>query len=85
MNLQPPWPTVRIPYLLLFTSETHSIPVNLLSPDPIHYFWVLPILGYKANVQRIATVYLSALASDVAGVIETQVLARTCICQVLYW
>ena len=59
-----------MPYLLMFTSETCLLPVNLLSLGPIHQFWVLPIQGYKAGVWRIATLYVSALAADTAEVIE---------------
>ena len=53
-----------VPCLLMFTSETRSLPVNLLSPGPIHQVWVLPIPGYKAGVRRIATLYLSALVAN---------------------
>ena len=59
-----------MPYLLMFTSETRSLPVNLLSPGPIHQVWVLPIPGYKAGVRRIATLYLSALVANPLEVIE---------------
>ena len=58
-----------MPILLMFTSETYSLPVNLLSLGPIHRVWVLPILGYKAGVRRIATLFLSALVSNFLQVI----------------
>ena len=58
-----------MPYLLVFTSETRSLPVNLLSPGPIHQVWVLPIPGYKAGVRRIATLYLSALVANFLQVV----------------
>ena len=64
MNLQPPWPTAVVPCLIMFTSETRSLPINLLSPSPIHQVWVLAIPGYKAGVWRIATLYLSALVAN---------------------
>ena len=48
----------------LYTPDTCSLPVNFLSPGPIHQFWVLPIPGYKAGLQRIATLYLSALVAN---------------------
>ena len=48
----------------LYTPDTRSLPVNFLSPGPIHQFWVLPIPGYKAGLQRIATLYLSALVAN---------------------
>ena len=59
-----------MPYLLMFTSETRSLPVNLLSPGLIHQVWVLPIPGYKAGVRRIATLYLSALVANFLQVVE---------------
>ena len=50
--------------LLMYTPDTCSLPVNFLSPGPIHQVWVLPIPGYKAGLRRIATLYLSALVAN---------------------
>ena len=64
MYLQPSRPTAAMPSLLMYTPDTRLLPVNLLSPGPIHQVWVLPIPGYKAGLQRIATLYLSALVAN---------------------